>query len=406
MVRQHATPLLIGADGSDPEVLAPVSLSSVPGNSVSEAAIQDLIARCPSVLPIGEIDRQYANPVSICTELNTPAGAVDNLLVTATGLPVLVECKLWRNPEGRREVVGQILDYAKELSRFSSSDLQREASRRLGRDGDVLFEAVQRSFPDCDQTEFNDALTQNLRRGRFLLLIVGDGIREGVEAIAEYVQRHSGLHFTLGLVELPLFRAASGQLLVVPRVIAHTRLIEHVVYELPDGIGVTMAGASEADLEEELDPMTRDRLDFWTEFLQGLQLDDPEQPVARAAKQGYVTFPLPVPSGNCWLTVYRDVRHSEVGLFLSFSRDTLGEEAVRSVLRHWPDIAPQLAGAVRLIDYKGKPRVIESFKVPSLADETGRSAAHKWLRTRTNDFVNVFRPRIRTAMLDIQQGQR
>jgi hypothetical protein len=63
-------------------------------------------------------------------------------LVTPTGLPVLVECKLWRNPQGRREVVGQILDYAKELSRWSSSDLQREVSRRLKRNGTPLIESA------------------------------------------------------------------------------------------------------------------------------------------------------------------------------------------------------------------------------------------------------------------------
>ena len=70
------------------------------------------------------------------------AGPIDNLLVTPAGLPVLVECKLWRNPQARREVVGQILDYAKELSRWSSSDLQREVRRRLGREGDPVLELV------------------------------------------------------------------------------------------------------------------------------------------------------------------------------------------------------------------------------------------------------------------------
>ena len=93
-------------------------------------------------------------------------------------MPVLVECKLWRNCEGRREVVGQILDYAKELSRWSSSDLQREVSRRVKRDGNPLLEMVQAADPSVDEMEFNDALTANLRRGRFLLLIVGDGITE------------------------------------------------------------------------------------------------------------------------------------------------------------------------------------------------------------------------------------
>jgi hypothetical protein len=67
-----------------------------------------------------------------------------------------------------------------------------------------------------DEVAFNDALTANLRRGRFLLLIVGDGIREGVEAIAEYLQAHAGLHFSLGLVELPIYVMPDGSKLVAP----------------------------------------------------------------------------------------------------------------------------------------------------------------------------------------------
>jgi hypothetical protein len=88
---------------------------------VTEAHIQALIHEHPACLPIVEIDAMFSGPVPICTELNTPAGPIDNFMVTPSGLPVLIECKLWRNPEARREVVSQILDYAKELSRWSSS---------------------------------------------------------------------------------------------------------------------------------------------------------------------------------------------------------------------------------------------------------------------------------------------
>ena len=127
--RQHGTPLLLtlGAGGAVP--LTSLSLKSG-GDAMSEADIQALVHAHPECLPIAEIDPMFSGPVPICTELNTPAGPIDNFMVTPSGLPVVVECKLWSNPEGRREVVGQILDYAKELSRWSSSDLQREVSRR------------------------------------------------------------------------------------------------------------------------------------------------------------------------------------------------------------------------------------------------------------------------------------
>ena len=45
------------------------------------------------------------------------------------GRLTLAEFKLWRNPQARREVIGQILDYAKELASWRYADLQREVSR-------------------------------------------------------------------------------------------------------------------------------------------------------------------------------------------------------------------------------------------------------------------------------------
>ena len=250
---------------------------------MSEAYIQALVHEHPVCLPIAEIDAMFSGPVPICTELNTPAGPIDNFMVTSSGLPVLVECKLWRNPEARREVVSQILDYAKELSRWSSSDVQREVSHRLKRDGNPLLDMVRAVDPGVDEQQFNDALTSNLRRGRFLLLIVGDGIREGVEAIAEYLQLHAGLHFSLGLVELPIYVMPNGDRLVVPRVLARTALITRNVVAVPDGYTV-----EPAEEGQRFDPEPKARADelqqFWSEFLEILKLDDPEQPKAKPTR--------------------------------------------------------------------------------------------------------------------------
>jgi hypothetical protein len=147
--RQHGTPVLLSAS-SAALPLTPLSLQNGAG-AVSEADIQALVHAHPACLPIAEIDPMFSGPVPICTELNTPAGPIDNFMVTPSGLPVLVECKLWRNPEGRRDVVGQILDYAKELNRWSSSDLQRELRLRLKRDGDPLLEMVRAVDPEVNE---------------------------------------------------------------------------------------------------------------------------------------------------------------------------------------------------------------------------------------------------------------
>ncbi|WIY70836.1 hypothetical protein KB221_07385 [Aquidulcibacter paucihalophilus] len=402
MSRQHSTPVLLPSGNTPAIALRPLGFRSG-DNSVSEAEIQNLVHAHPTILPIAEIDPLFVNPVPICTELNTPAGPIDNFMVTASGLPVLVECKLWRNPEGRREVVGQILDYAKELSRWSSSDLQREVNRRLKREGNSLLELVRKTDPSVDEIQFNDALTANLRRGRFLLLIVGDGIREGVEAISEYLQRHAGLHFSLGLVELPIFVLPGGDRIVAPRVLAKTHIMVREVVSLPDGYALAedqVAAGREVDPDRAALSDAQQR--FWAEFLDGLELDDPEQLVPKPAKLGYLSFSLPAPGGNCWLTVYRSMKAGEVGVFVSSSRNTAGEAAMFALVDQWPDFQAELGGDARLIERDGRPTIAEVKVFGSLEDSQVRKAAFAWLAERVNAFVNVTRARVRSAVADYQ----
>jgi hypothetical protein len=73
------------------------------------------------------IDAAYADHLPVCRELRTAAGRIDCLFVTRLGGLVIVECKLWRNPQARREVVGQILDSVKEIATWDYGDLQRES---------------------------------------------------------------------------------------------------------------------------------------------------------------------------------------------------------------------------------------------------------------------------------------
>ena len=118
--------------------------------------------------------------------------SVDNLLVTPAGDLALIECKLWRNPEARREVAAQIIDYAKEMSTWTYADLQKAIRGAKPLDGSdekatrSLYELVA-AKGEIGEASFRNTVSRNLKRGRFLLLIVGDGIREGAEAMAEFL---------------------------------------------------------------------------------------------------------------------------------------------------------------------------------------------------------------------------
>jgi hypothetical protein len=197
----------------------------------SEDWVQNLIFQHPDLLPVSELEPAFAPLYPVCRELLTPAGPIDNLFVSRSGGLVLVECKLWRNPEARREVIGQALDYAKEIARWSYEDLVNAVKKTTKSNDDEVLKAIPED--EIDQAEFIDAVSRHLKLGRFLLLIVGDGIREGVEDITKFVQSHAGLHFTFGLVELSVFRIPSTEEFVVqPRILANSYMIERGVVRI------------------------------------------------------------------------------------------------------------------------------------------------------------------------------
>lgn len=238
--------------GAAPEVLQRVPLGSNTSlGGVDEATLQDLLFQFPETLPIASIDPAYAGAVPVCKELTLPSGYADALYVNQLGRLTLAEFKLWRNPQARREVIGQILDYAKDLAAWGYEDLQRQVSLVLGKTGNALYEIVRQQSPGLNEAEFVDNVTRHLRRGEFLLLIIGDGIHEGAANIVDFVQRHSGLHFNLAMVECALYRDAANGLIVQPRVLARTEIVQRFVVD-----GSLVVDASGVDVEERQDTLS------------------------------------------------------------------------------------------------------------------------------------------------------
>ncbi|MBW3597796.1 MAG: hypothetical protein KY475_11035, partial [Planctomycetes bacterium] len=195
--------------------------------TVSEDWLQKQLFECPELLPIDEIEPDYGPLIPIGREISTDAGPLDNLYISPRGLLTLVEAKLWKNPQARREVVGQIIDYAKEVSRWSYEDLDAKAKKATQKS---LWELISSCAERLEEARFVDAVSRNMRAGRFLLLIVGDGIREEMERLAEFLQSTPQLRFTLALVELQLYRLGSdGRLLVIPVVVGRTTEVVRAV---------------------------------------------------------------------------------------------------------------------------------------------------------------------------------
>jgi hypothetical protein len=131
--------------------------------------------------------------------------SIDNLLVSPSGRITIVETKLWRNPESTREVLAQILDYAKRLASLNYREFERRcksAKNPAPLAKTDLYRLVATKFPKLvgSETEFIDAIDKTLHTGRFMLLIVGDGIRENLEEMLGLLHHHPQMLFTFGLV--------------------------------------------------------------------------------------------------------------------------------------------------------------------------------------------------------------
>jgi hypothetical protein len=135
---------------------------------------------------------------------------------------VVVECKLWRNFEARQKVFAQIVDYAKDSQALSYPDLENSIRTARKEPSYSLFGAIMEAADEdarVDESTFLDAVTRNLRRGRFLFAVVGDGITENLEDVAEFLQQHAGLHFGLMLVQLAVHELPNrSELVFVPSI--------------------------------------------------------------------------------------------------------------------------------------------------------------------------------------------
>ncbi len=390
---QFSTPIQIKDDSAMLLERIPLSGSD---STYNEAFIQDLAFKYPSCLPVREIDRTYEDLIPVCTELHTPAGPLDALYVTPKGKLVIVEAKLWRNPEARRKVIGQILDYAKEISRWDYEDLQREVSRVTGRKGNALYEIARSYDATISESEFVDEVAKSLSLGRFLLLIIGDGIREGVGAIAEYLEEVGALEFTLGLVELALYKSEEG-MLVQPRILAKTAIFKrHVVTLRSDASIAVDEDECNQKEDKELTDLEKFYQSFWSEFLPELKLDDVSQPIPRGKSVGNIFFAMPPSGGQAWLSVYFLKNKNMIGMFLTFTRrSAFGDYAYQALIEERDVIEDELGFEVLWQTKDGKHSIaVRNTSFPNIYSGSCRSDIKQYFSETINRFVNVFRPRL------------
>jgi len=233
-MRADGTPVFVTGEQSNP--LQRVYIGGKDSQQ-DEAWLQRIIHRHPASLPMYQIEPGLSGLVPVCMELPLASGYLDNLMMTPEGDIVLVEVKLFRNPQARREVVAQALDYASSLFGMNYTKLE-EAVLQSDFDGADRPVKLYDLFPESetlDEPAFIDAVNTNLKNGRIVVLVAGDGIRSDAEDLVDGLQSHAGFHFTFALVELSVFQGASeDDLLLVPNALAKTCMIERGIVRIDD----------------------------------------------------------------------------------------------------------------------------------------------------------------------------
>lgn len=233
-------PILVDAE------LASVELERVPlGNKISESWLQQLVERHPHVVPASAIDDRVEHPLfSIGREIPTPVGPIDNLLISRNGYVVVVETKLWRNPEARRSVVAQTLDYAAQLREWRYADL--EGALRSRQPETSLYSLV---APEMDEAEWFDQVNSLLEHGRMCLVIIGDGIRTQTHTLASVLGAHPDFAYRLGLVEMRIYEI-EGKRMVIPVTSMQTTEVERAVVTITNTASPNVAVKVELPQEE------------------------------------------------------------------------------------------------------------------------------------------------------------
>ena len=385
-------------DAASAEVLTRVPLRASPAEGgVDEKCLQNLLFRFPRVLPIQNIDPTYAGAVPVCQELGTAAGQLDALYVNRLGRLTLAEFKLWRNPEARREVIGQILDYAKELASWSYDDLRRGVSLRTGK---FLYDLVRERHPEIDEAAFCDNVTRHLKRGEFLMLIVGDGIREGVEKIVDFVQGHSGLHFNLALVEAALWRDGARRLVVQPRVLARTEIVKRDVV----GGGAYVDAEPEDRGEEPLSDHEEENLRFWTEVTAGFAFSDATVAPPAATKGALLDVKVANSGFNGWGlwfsgSIDRTTTKPGVDCYLAWRKGIEQAERIYNALSESVEVRKELGdGLEPWVGKNGRPRL--GFRRPGGIEGEAFDDAVAWMREHLNLLVSTLHPRIQRMIRD------
>ena len=226
----------------------------------NEDIFQTLLERYPNLLAGDQINsadprrwllvrREMGIPAE---ELGADRWSLDHLFLDQDAIPTLVEVKRSSDTRIRREVVGQVLDYAANaVVHWSIDQVISEYEKQCSDDGVNPDQRLETFLgEDRDPDEFWGTVKTNLQAGKVRMLFVADAIPSELRRIVEFLNVQMDPAEVLA-VEIKHF-VGPGLKTLVPRVIGQTSEAE-----IRKGASSTKRKAPRS--EEELQQIADDR---------------------------------------------------------------------------------------------------------------------------------------------------
>ncbi len=200
-------------------------------NYISEDMLQQLLAEYPNLISGSQINSLRPRRwLLISREFGVPdekdangRWSLDHLFIDQDGIPTLVEVKRSTDTRIRREVIGQVLDYAANAVTYWTIEeiIHRfeDQCRLIDKEADMVLEEFLES--ESETNSFWELTKTNLKAGKIRMLIIADKIPKELQRIIEFLNEQMTPAEILG-VEIKQFVGSDNVKTLVPRVIGKT----------------------------------------------------------------------------------------------------------------------------------------------------------------------------------------
>jgi len=168
-------------------------ISCKPDGFANEKELQDLIQKYPAILdPIAEMNRLGSSLMILSREFGVQAGAIDLLACDIDANIYLIETKLAENPQLRRTVIGQVIEYASNLRDLPFEHFKIRCETFLGQSLDNVVEMwlskmVSEQDEDLTTTDFLKQLRKNLFEGQICVVVITNKINFEIQRLFNYL---------------------------------------------------------------------------------------------------------------------------------------------------------------------------------------------------------------------------